>query len=361
MQEKDIVLGIAKKLGVKLNSYGISVKYSRETDTFVDLDPRAQQANEWGASLFVSIHANSATASASGTECYTKPAADSKTKQLSANVAQAISSKLGIPNRGHKEEVWRVLMSSNMPAILVETAFITNSGDANLLQNRQDDFANAIAKEILNYLNIDSSTNDVLDQINNSGFAKLLGVKFTQTTQEKIIAQSGSIRVKLSTTKGGSNDGEIVADFKAGNFISGTLKNDLLQLSTTLSAKGITISKQLFKLGNTSFSVAAADDSKTTTISLTRTLNINDSTFSQKLSIEFDKDSLKNAYQTITLFAQNVIDATKPILIPFLLIAAMVAIIYLGYLPIIVNGATALLGAIGTALYNLTLWLGKLA
>lgn len=151
LQEKDIVLAISKRLGVILNSYGISVKYSRETDTFIDLDPRAQQANNWGANLFVSIHANSATASASGTECYTKPAADSKTKQLSANVAKSISSKLGIPNRGHKEEVWRVLMSSNMPAILVETAFITNSGDANLLKNRQDDFANAIANEILNY------------------------------------------------------------------------------------------------------------------------------------------------------------------------------------------------------------------
>ena len=153
LQEKNIVLSIAKKLGVILNSYGISVKYSRETDTFVDLESRAQQANSWGANLFVSIHANSSTASsASGTECYTKPAADSKTKQLSANVAKSISSKLGIPNRGHKEEVWRVLMSSNMPAILVETAFISNSSDANLLKNRQDDFANVIFNEIYKYL-----------------------------------------------------------------------------------------------------------------------------------------------------------------------------------------------------------------
>ncbi|WP_343019622.1 N-acetylmuramoyl-L-alanine amidase, partial [Clostridium celatum] len=157
LQEKNIVLSISKKIGVILNSYGISVKYSRETDTFVDLEPRAQQANSWGANLFVSIHANSSTASsASGTECYTKPAADAKTKQLSANVSKSISNKLGIPNRGHKEEVWRVLMASNMPAILVETAFISNSGDANLLKTRQDDFAKAIAIQICNYLGIDS-------------------------------------------------------------------------------------------------------------------------------------------------------------------------------------------------------------
>ena len=38
-----------------------------------------------------------------------------------------------------------------MPAILVETAFISNSSDANLLNTRQSDFANAIFNEIYNY------------------------------------------------------------------------------------------------------------------------------------------------------------------------------------------------------------------
>ncbi|MCI6691494.1 MAG: N-acetylmuramoyl-L-alanine amidase [Clostridium sp.] len=156
LQEKNIVLSIAKKLGVILNSYGVSVKYSRENDTFVGLEERAQMANNWGASLFVSIHANSAATPVSGTECFTKSSASSNTKLLSASVANAISNRLGIPNRGHKEESWRVLVSSNMPSILVETAFINHAGDANLLSNKQDDFANAIATEILKYLNITS-------------------------------------------------------------------------------------------------------------------------------------------------------------------------------------------------------------
>ena len=38
-----------------------------------------------------------------------------------------------------------------MPAILVETAFISNSSDANLLNTKQSDFANAIFNEIYNY------------------------------------------------------------------------------------------------------------------------------------------------------------------------------------------------------------------
>ena len=165
-----MVLAISKKLGVILNSYGVSVKYSRENDIFVDLAPRAQMANNWGAILFVSIHANSASSDASGTECYTHPNDNSTTKNLSANVSRSISNKFGIPNRGYKEEDFAVLRLSNMPAILVETAFITNSGDANLLKNRQDDFANSIASEISKYLGIYDSTKNIVDELNSNGF-----------------------------------------------------------------------------------------------------------------------------------------------------------------------------------------------
>ena len=235
LKEKNIVLNIATKLGALLNGREISIKYSRTNDTYLSLEDRARLANAWGADLFVSIHANSATSSVRGTECYTHPTANTATKTLSANISRSIASKFGIPNRGHKEANFAVLRLSNMPAILVETAFISNSSDANLLNTRQDDFANAIFNEILNYFNMSISTSTILDQINNSGFAELFGVKFTQTLQEKIIAQAGPIKVKLSLTRGGSNNGEIVANFKNGSFDSGTFKNDLLDLSTTLS------------------------------------------------------------------------------------------------------------------------------
>ncbi|MBU3106206.1 N-acetylmuramoyl-L-alanine amidase, partial [Clostridium gasigenes] len=148
LNEKDVVLSISKKLGVLLNARGVSVQYSRTSDIAVSLEGRPQQANNWGANLFVSIHSNAFDSSSRGTECYTTPSADSKTKQLSANVSKAISNKLAIPNRGHKEEIWRVLRLSNMPAILIETAFIDNSSDANLLSTKQDDFALAIANQI---------------------------------------------------------------------------------------------------------------------------------------------------------------------------------------------------------------------
>ncbi|MEG2230346.1 MAG: N-acetylmuramoyl-L-alanine amidase [Bacilli bacterium] len=106
MNEKDIVLEISKKVGNILTQKGVTVEYSRTNDTYVSLDGRAQMANNWGASLFVSIHSNSfGDSSARGTECFTYPTADSQNKKLSANVASAISSKLGLINRGIKKRI----------------------------------------------------------------------------------------------------------------------------------------------------------------------------------------------------------------------------------------------------------------
>ena len=179
LKEKDIVLSIATKLGALLNGRGISIKYSRTNDTYLSLEERARLANAWGADLFVSIHANSATSSVRGTECYTHPTANTATKTLSRNVSRAISSKFGISNRGHKEANFAVLRLSNMPAILVETAFISNSSDANLLNTRQTDFSIAIANSILSYFNgrtIDTSY--ILSQAKNIGLLKGTSLEF---------------------------------------------------------------------------------------------------------------------------------------------------------------------------------------
>ncbi len=149
LRESDITLAISKKLGDILSANGIEVRYSRTTDVFISLSERPRQANAWGADIFVSIHCNSASASATGTECFTYPTASSVAKTLSKNVASSVASKLSLTNRGHKEANFAVLRISSMPAILVETAFITNASDADKLKNRQNDFANAIASQIL--------------------------------------------------------------------------------------------------------------------------------------------------------------------------------------------------------------------
>ena len=131
-----------------MNNKGIAVKYSRETDVFIGLAERAQMANEWGADLFISIHTNAYDGNSYGTECYIHPNDTSETKQLSINVANTISSELGLYNRGHKEADFAVLRLSNMPAILIETAFIDNEEEGIILKEKSDEFANAIYKAI---------------------------------------------------------------------------------------------------------------------------------------------------------------------------------------------------------------------
>ena len=202
LKEKDIVLSIATKLGALLNGRGISIKYSRTNDTYLSLEERARLANAWGADLFVSIHANSATSSVRGTECYTHPTANTATKTLSGNVSRAIANKFGISNRGHKEANFAVLRLSNMPSILVETAFISNSSDANLLNTRQADFSVTIANSILSYFSkktIDISY--VLSQAKNIGLLKGTSLEFALLEAEtpiKVVSVFPTITMSAS-------------------------------------------------------------------------------------------------------------------------------------------------------------------
>ncbi len=77
-KEKDINLRVALAFGklVEKNMPEVKVVYTRKTDTFVELDERANIANRNKADLFVSIHTNSTAAgkagtTAQGTETYT--------------------------------------------------------------------------------------------------------------------------------------------------------------------------------------------------------------------------------------------------------------------------------------------------
>ncbi|RBP58749.1 N-acetylmuramoyl-L-alanine amidase [Alkalibaculum bacchi] len=207
LREKDITLSMALKLGNLLQSKGMSVQYSRTTDKYVSLQNRASQANAWGADLFVSIHCNAFTSSsAHGTECFTYPSASASTKALSRNVSNDMAKSLSLTNRGHKEANFAVLRLTKMPAILTETAFITNSSDASKLSSRQNEFVSSLASQILG-ANIDlpDETKGVLYYARQNGLFKGLGINI-ETFNTKSPVQLISIKplvtlqVELSAT-----------------------------------------------------------------------------------------------------------------------------------------------------------------
>ena len=154
LKEKDIALSIALKTGEILKKHNVDVKYSRTTDVFVELSDRASMANNANSDVFVSFHCNSFDdSSAKGVETYHYPGSKEGTKLAECIQNSIIRSGVYTRNRGVKEENFAVLRQTRMPSALVETAFITNSEDANILKNKQDAMAQAIARGILDYLN----------------------------------------------------------------------------------------------------------------------------------------------------------------------------------------------------------------
>lgn len=71
-KEKDVNLAIAKKLGRTLaKEMGVKVIYTRTTDVFISLKRRVEIANQSGADLFISVHANAhSSAKVKGIETY---------------------------------------------------------------------------------------------------------------------------------------------------------------------------------------------------------------------------------------------------------------------------------------------------
>jgi N-acetylmuramoyl-L-alanine amidase len=109
-----------------------------------------ETANEWGADVFVSIHCNAFNESAHGTEveCY----GGGEGKRLAQYIQNQIVDSLDTLDRGVKSMPHLlVLKYTDMTAVLVEMAFIDNDDDAELLANKQDDFARAIARGVTDY------------------------------------------------------------------------------------------------------------------------------------------------------------------------------------------------------------------
>jgi len=184
-KEKDIVLDIVLRIGAYLNKTDAQIKvvYTRKTDVFIELDRRAKIANEAKANLFVSVHCNAnEKTSPHGTEVFVMGP-----EKTEANLAVAMkensaallednhqdrydgidpnsteayiafsmfqnmyinnsltmaqltmkymNSKVGLYDRGTKQAPFFVLYRTAMPSVLLESGFISNLSDEDLLMS----------------------------------------------------------------------------------------------------------------------------------------------------------------------------------------------------------------------------------
>ena len=163
-KEQDITVQIGRRVQDLLVQSGQTVYMSRRTEGDVigdgsltsSLQSRASQANSKGADIFVSIHCNAANTKAYGCETYSYPGS-TQGKQLAKCIQNYLPQLTGRYDRGVKEANFAVLRNTNMPAVLVETAFIDNYDDSYYLASDtgQQSIAEAITKGICEYLGID--------------------------------------------------------------------------------------------------------------------------------------------------------------------------------------------------------------
>jgi N-acetylmuramoyl-L-alanine amidase len=202
VHEKNVVLELARRLAKKIREkLHCEVVMTRTRDKYLTLEERTAFANTKNADLFISLHTNAARdRRAYGIETFflnlatdddailvaarenatsTKNISDLQTilSDLMQNAKINESSRLAvhvqrcmckdlkkrysrIKNKGVKQAPFYVLLGAQMPAILIETAFISNSRDCKRLVNSkyQDRMCDAIVKGIREYIDETSPT-----------------------------------------------------------------------------------------------------------------------------------------------------------------------------------------------------------
>ena len=153
LKEKDVILPISKKVAEILRKNGVNAVLTRNSDFFVSLKGRVNMAERRSADLFVSIHANSMGLSRpdiNGLEVYYYNSG----KRLADTVRKDITRKVKIRDRGIRRARFYVLRKTSMPAILVETGYVTGREDAVKLKQGwfRNQMAEGIADGILRYL-----------------------------------------------------------------------------------------------------------------------------------------------------------------------------------------------------------------
>ncbi len=131
--EKDVTLAVARRLRALLESSGARVLMTREEDRFVGLYDRANLADGAGADLFVSIHSNASDRRAmQGTETYHYPGSE-QGRRLAELLHRRLLTALQRPDRGVQGANFVVIREPDMPAALVELAYISNPEEERLL------------------------------------------------------------------------------------------------------------------------------------------------------------------------------------------------------------------------------------
>lgn len=151
LAEKNMTLAVMQKVANVLENSDIKVYVTRNSDVYPENNTRAKTANQI-AHMMVSIHMNSGPATANGTETlYQVHSNDAaiglSSKRLAEMIQSSVVQATGNTNRGVKLRTdLLILNGTTVPAVIVETVFLSNPGDA--LKISQEAYQNKVAAAI---------------------------------------------------------------------------------------------------------------------------------------------------------------------------------------------------------------------
>ena len=146
-REKDLTLDMARRIRGELG--GFRTILMRSSDEFVDLDDRVARANRHGGAILVSMHFNSGPSAIRGPETYywrvDSHGLAVRFQQAMKNVSPSESGARGLVRRR-----LRLTRNPEIPCVLLEGGYLSNSAEARLIQSSayRDKLAKAIAGAI---------------------------------------------------------------------------------------------------------------------------------------------------------------------------------------------------------------------
>lgn len=158
--EKEGAFAISQKVASILNQSGAKVVMTRDSDVDVygpnasarnELQARVDVGNNANSDIFVSIHCNAfVNPAANGTQTFYY-GSSYQGQRLAQSIQEKMIEVNGLRDRGISTCNFYVVKHSYMPAVLIETAFITNYDEEALLSD--DEWQTTMAKAIAEGIN----------------------------------------------------------------------------------------------------------------------------------------------------------------------------------------------------------------
>jgi N-acetylmuramoyl-L-alanine amidase len=157
LRESDVSLSIALQVADILKEKGISTKLTRNGDYFVGLDDRVTMSRKAKANVFVSIHANGIDDrhEIRGLETYYHDTGAKLAQTLHRTVLDEFSTtQQPLIDRGVRKARFLILRKSEIPAVEVDTGYLTNAAESSQLADPKyrTKMSKAIARGIMRYL-----------------------------------------------------------------------------------------------------------------------------------------------------------------------------------------------------------------